>query len=505
MKTTKLICLVVLICMVVPFANAQWDDVVRMTNADGFSLTSFSNQNNIAVNGNVVHTVYYDQRGAEPPFNPSTGYDVYYTRSDDNGTSFSTEVKLAAGINPSIAVNGSVVHVVYDATRNGSREVYYMSSGDNGDTWSDEVNLTTGVSMQTLPSVAVSGSNVYVAWNDNSFGNEEISFIRSVNGGSSWSARVRISNTSGQSNRQCIAANGSLVYIIYRDLVGTNWTLKFSKSINSGQSFSSSVEISAKVGKNVNGIVKENPALAVSGKYLTVVFSELSGGMQRLRYITSNNEGTKWSGESQLVASSNTNLIYMPSLAATGSTFHLSYAWGSGYIYYNKSTNNGTAWGSPTPITPNGFHVRPNIGVSGNTVHIIYYNNAHYFAPPDSLSNTEIWYRRNVNGGNGTAGMIAPGTVTMECETPVSTELNQNFPNPFNPTTKISFSLAIEGFVSMKVYDMVGREVMTLVSGNKTAGSHSVEFNASNLTSGVYFYKLEAPGYSDMKRMMLIK
>lgn len=505
MKTVKLICTGLLICMTVSVANAQWDDVVRMTNADGYSLTSFSNQRNIATNGSTVHMVYYDQRDAGPPFNPSIGYDVYYTRSDDNGTSFSSEVKLAAGINPSISINGSVVHVVYDATRNGVREVYYMRSNDNGNTWSAEVKLTTGVAMQTFPSIAVSGSFVHVAWHDNTFGNHEISYMRSTNGGSSWLAKVRISNSAGQSHRQCIAANGALVYLVYADLVGTNWKLFFSKSSNNGQSFSSPAEISAKTNKNTNGVVKDYPSLAVSGKNLTVVFSELSSGMQRLRYITSNNEGSKWSGEFQLVAHTNTNLIYMPSLTATGSIFHLAYSWGAGYIYYNKSTNNGTAWGSPTTITPNGFHTRPSIGVSGNTVHMIYFNNAHYFSPPDSLTNTEIWYRRNVNSGNGIAGMIAPGTVNMETETPVTTELNQNFPNPFNPSTKISFSIANEGFVSLKVYDMVGREVMTLISGNKTAGSHSVEFNASNLTSGVYFYKLEAPGFSDMKRMMLIK
>ena len=171
MKTVKLICIGLLICMTVSVANAQWDDVVRMTNADGFSLTSFSNQKNIAVNGNVVHMVYYDQRDAELPFIPTTGYDVYYTRSDDNGTSYGAELKLAGGINPSIAINGSVVHVVYDATRNGVREVYYMRSNDNGNTWSTEVNITSGVSMQTMASLAVSGNKVHVAYYDNSMGN----------------------------------------------------------------------------------------------------------------------------------------------------------------------------------------------------------------------------------------------------------------------------------------------------------------------------------------------
>ena len=502
MKTVKLICIGLLICMTVSVANAQWDDVVRMTNADGFSLTSFSNQKNIAVNGNVVHMVYYDQRDAELPFIPTTGYDVYYTRSDNNGTSYGAEIKLASGLNPSIAVNGSVVHVVYDATRNGAREVYYMRSNDNGDTWSTEVNITSGVSMQTMASLAVSGNNVHVAYYDNSMGNSEIFHIRSTNGGSSWLAKTRISNTAGQSSRPCLGTSGSNVHIVWVDFASNNSIILFSKSINNGQSFSNPVQINAKARKNTTGIEITYPTFAVSGKYLTVVFSQVSAGLQRLRYITSSNDGGKWSGESQLVANSNTNTSYNPSLTSSGSTFHLAYAWSCGYIYYRKSTNNGSAWGSTTTITPQGYHCRPSIAASGSTVHMIYYNNNLYLEEP---SNTEIWYRRNVNSGNGTAGMIAPGTVTMECETPVTTELSQNFPNPFNPTTKISFSIANEGFVSLKVYDMVGREVMTLVSGNKTTGSHEVEFNASHLTSGVYFYKLETPEFSEIKRMMLVK
>jgi len=95
--------------------------------------------------------------------------------------------------------------------------------------------------------------------------------------------------------------------------------------------------------------------------------------------------------------------------------------------------------------------------------------------------------------------------------TPVSTEipkeykLSQNYPNPFNPVTKINYSLPKSGFVTMKVYDMLGREVVNLISENKTAGNYSVDFNASNLTSGVYFYRLESNGFVDTKKMMLVK
>jgi len=83
--------------------------------------------------------------------------------------------------------------------------------------------------------------------------------------------------------------------------------------------------------------------------------------------------------------------------------------------------------------------------------------------------------------------------------------LSQNYPNPFNPVTKINFALPKQGFVTLKIYDVLGREVRTLVNEVKSAGQFSVDFNASEFSSGVYFYKLETNGFSDIKRMMLIK
>lgn len=84
-------------------------------------------------------------------------------------------------------------------------------------------------------------------------------------------------------------------------------------------------------------------------------------------------------------------------------------------------------------------------------------------------------------------------------------ELKQNYPNPFNPQTKIVFSLTSGTYVTLKVYDIMGREVKDLVSGNFAAGSYSVDFNASALASGIYFYKLEAGSFSEVKKMNLIK
>ncbi len=83
--------------------------------------------------------------------------------------------------------------------------------------------------------------------------------------------------------------------------------------------------------------------------------------------------------------------------------------------------------------------------------------------------------------------------------------LDQNFPNPFNPSTKISFSIPKAGFVSMKIYDIAGKEVAVVANEFMNAGKYTADFNASSLTSGTYFYRLEANGLSETRKMILVK
>jgi len=88
---------------------------------------------------------------------------------------------------------------------------------------------------------------------------------------------------------------------------------------------------------------------------------------------------------------------------------------------------------------------------------------------------------------------------------PVAFNLSQNYPNPFNPATTITYQIPEREFVTIKVYDILGREVATLVNEEKPAGSYEIQFNASGLTSGIYFYQLKAGSYSETKKMILLK
>ena len=128
----------------------------------------------------------------------------------------------------------------------------------------------------------------------------------------------------------------------------------------------------------------------------------------------------------------------------------------------------------------------------------------------DGLMDEFRFYKRKLDSAEiASTWNIDLGLVTSV--TPVVTNLpdkyllSQNYPNPFNPVTKINFAIPKSGLVSLKVYDVLGREVSTLVNEVKNAGTYKVEFNASNLSSGMYFYKVSVNGFTDVKKMMLIK
>jgi len=89
--------------------------------------------------------------------------------------------------------------------------------------------------------------------------------------------------------------------------------------------------------------------------------------------------------------------------------------------------------------------------------------------------------------------------------TPANYSLSQNYPNPFNPSTKISYQIPRSGHVTLKVYNALGKEVMTLVNMEKSIGRYSVDFNAQGLSSGIYFYSIQSGSFFETKKMMLIK
>lgn len=97
------------------------------------------------------------------------------------------------------------------------------------------------------------------------------------------------------------------------------------------------------------------------------------------------------------------------------------------------------------------------------------------------------------------------GVSNISNEIPSGFSLKQNYPNPFNPVTNINFNIPKSGFVKLTVFDITGKEIAKLVNSQLAAGTYNADFNASSLSSGVYFYKLETEGFTDIKKMILVK
>jgi hypothetical protein len=122
----------------------------------------------------------------------------------------------------------------------------------------------------------------------------------------------------------------------------------------------------------------------------------------------------------------------------------------------------------------------------------------------DSQSGSSVY--RVLNGAMKFVDEIPTGIPGEQTSLiPVSFSLNQNYPNPFNPVTKIKYELPSANFVTLKVYDLLGKEVSLLVNEKQSAGRYEVEFSALNLPSGAYFYRIEAGEFVEIKRMILLK
>jgi hypothetical protein len=117
----------------------------------------------------------------------------------------------------------------------------------------------------------------------------------------------------------------------------------------------------------------------------------------------------------------------------------------------------------------------------------------------DIINGTGILY----GGGNICGGLVAVEPAANEL--PAAFEIQQNYPNPFNPSTQVKYQIPMASYVSMKLYDQLGREVMVIQEGNQQAGYYQLTIDGSALASGIYFCRINAAEYSSVIKMSLIK
>ena len=170
-------------------------------------------------------------------------------------------------------------------------------------------------------------------------------------------------------------------------------------------------------------------------------------------------------------------------------------------------------WSTATELNNQGFDVERNSGNGFDKIGFVAgfgtSTEIHTYSYVDgSLKEGSYTYRLKQVDFDGT--FEYSDVVEVDIIVPDVFALEQNYPNPFNPSTTIKFSLAADSKVSLTVFDVLGQEVANLISGNLAAGSHEINFNASNVNSGVYFYRIDATAvdgtnFSSVKKMILTK
>jgi hypothetical protein len=463
--------------------HAQWQTDVRLTYNADTSKTSYNNARCIASSGNNVHVVWFDDLWP-------TSSRLFYKRSVNTGISWGVETRLSMyeACYPSISVSGSSVHVVWASGGLTYHEIFYKLSLDNGSTWGDSLRLTNNSGDSKYPSIATSGSVVHIVWTDDrSGGHDEIYYKSSTNGGLTWGADTRLTNSNSYDAWMgSIVVNGNLVNVVWESDRDGNTEIYQKRSIDGGGYWSTDTRLTNNTGAS------DYPSIAISGTTVHVVWMDNRDGNTEIYYKRSANSGFSFGLDTRLTNNSATS--YYPSISATGSFVNV--VWrdtrdGNEEIYYKRSTNDGVNWEPDTRLTNNTFSSTfPSVSSSGTAVHVAWTDNR-------NNGNPEIYYKRNPNG--------TVDINLISSNVPLAFGLSQNYPNPFNPVTNIKFQVSELSDTKLTLSDISGKVIEEFVNQQLVPGTYEVRFDASGLSSGVYFYRLEAGNYSETKRMVLLK
>ena len=365
----------------------------------------------------------------------------------------------------------------------GTYEAGLYISTNNGANWS-----VTSVNATQINALASNGSTIFAGAED--IGGTGGVYVSS-NNGTNWTktaAGYRIFSIACKDGFT-IAGTYASSGIILSSNNGANWvttslttggvlaiktmgTRIFAGVSNTGASTSNGVYISTNNGANWTLSSLSNRVVTS----FTVSGSNIFAGTQEGGVYLSTDNGATWSQTTSIGGNS------VNALASIGSNIFAG-VYVSGFYH---SSNNGLSWTQKNE----GFTV----GTTQTYIYALTIKNNSIFA---GTLNNSVWQR--------SLSTVTSNVKQVSSTVPAAFLLNQNYPNPFNPTTKINFSIPKSSNTILKVYNTNGMEVETLVNQNLQAGTYSVDFGNSYLSSGIYFYTLTAGDFRDTKRMMLVK
>ncbi len=386
-------------------------------------------------------------------------YDIYCQLYNHTGTPQGTNFRINndAGTtrqeSPSVAmdVNGNFV-IVWEDYRNGNSDIYCQryNAARIAEGLNFKINNDTVTAWQGSPSVSVDGNgNFVVAWEDYRSENRDIYCQRYNAFGSAQGTNFKVNDDVGTQDQWCpsisVDGNGNFVIVWHDERNGYNNIDIYCQRYNSS---GTSQGVNFKVNDDAGTVIQMFPSLAIDGNGNFVVVWE-----------------------------------------------DYRYGWSNPDIMGQRYYANGSLWGTNYRVVadgPNQGEEIPAVATNSNTMIFAWMDNRR----------SKGW---DIYGK--VVGWDWDGTTSVSLEKNIPTEfaLMQNYPNPFNPSTTIRYELPRESFVTLKVYNVLGQEVATLVNEKKEAGRYEVAFDGSGLTSGVYVYRLQAKDFISSLKLLLLK
>ncbi len=384
------------------------------------------------------------------------GFKMY--RSDNGGTTWTSIAdKFPYDVYSVFSYKEEVFAVT---TTLGSGIYRFYVSSDNGVNWTERSNIPSVTGNGAILSMTADGNTLYAISNRKSF-------YTSTNNGVTWTEKII--NTSASGNLISLAVSGNNFVSV---ILGTGAVV----STNGGQSWE----------------IKNPASVTISSVYYyngTIYGIPSGGGLFKF-----NNNTQSWDPTTGLP---DVLTFEIPkSMAGYGNllfVYYVGFLTGQGSVY--SSNDGGSSWtklnstGLPATVSP------------GNSISSITATSTDLFLYNQTQSGSTVDESKTGLYKTG----ISPTSIKSLDNLPSQYSLLQNYPNPFNPSTKISFSIPATQLVSLKIYDLTGREISSLINRELNAGSYSFEFDGSNLSSGIYFYRLNTANFSDVKKMILIK
>jgi len=326
----------------------SWSADTRLTTND-----SVSRQPTVAISDSNVHIVWDDTRDGN--------HEIYYKQSTDGGASWGADVRLTNDSlwsgHPGLAVSGSDVYVVWRESRDGNTEIYFKHSTDGGIIWGNDTRITNNVDMSFNPSVTVSGSNIHIIWEDTRDGNSEIYYKRSTDGGLNWGTDTRLTNNASTSNLPTSAISGSDLYVVWNDSRHGSFEIYFKHSADGGLIWGLDTRLTNAFG------ISHWPTVAVSSTGIHIAWQDYFSGNEEIFYKYSKDGGLSWSADTVLVDNINT-MSESPSIALSNSAVHI--IWQdrrdgpNGEIYYKGNPTGNISGIEDTDLAKSHLSIYPN-------------------------------------------------------------------------------------------------------------------------------------------------